>query len=213
MEIVCLDLEGVLVPEIWVNVAKSTGIDALRATTREVPDYDALMAQRLRLLEENDLKLSDIQAVIEAMGPLDGALDFVDWLRSRYQLVVLTDSFYEFVQPLMRQLQWPTLFCHRLSIDGGGRVAGYRLRLANHKLQAVKAFRGLNFKVIAVGDSYNDTAMLEEADVGILFRAPDNVIEEFPHFPVVVEYPELRRRISRASERIGKENTNQELHG
>lgn len=205
MEIVCLDLEGVLVPEIWINVARHTGIDSLRATTRDIPDYDALMAQRLRILDDNDLKLSDIQAVIGAMGPLDGAREFVDWLRQRYQMVVLTDSFYEFVQPLMRQLEWPTHFCHRLRVDGDGRVTGYRLRMRNHKHQAIKAFQSLNFKVIAVGDSYNDTAMLEEADAGILFRAPDNVVKKFPHFPVVGEYPELQERIGLASDRFNNE--------
>jgi len=195
VEIVCLDFEGVLVPEIWINVAQRTGIDALRATTRDIPDYDELMARRLRILDENGLTLDDIQAVIDSMGPLEGAREFVDWLRQRYQVVILTDSFYEFVQPLMRQLKWPTVFCHRLRVDGGGRVTGYRLRMQNHKREAVEAFQNLNFTVVAVGDSYNDTAMLEEADAGILFRAPDNVAEEFPHFPRVGGYRELRQRI------------------
>ena len=208
MEIVCLDFEGVLVPEIWINVAKQTGIEALRATTRDIPDYDELMIQRLRILNENGLKLSDIQAVIDAMGPLEGAGEFVDWLRQRYQLVILTDSFLEFVHPLMRQLEWPTLFCHSLQVDEGDRITGYRLRMQNHKRHAVTAFKSLNFKVIAAGDSYNDTAMLEEADAGILFRAPDNVVREFPQFPVVREYSELKEQLRLESERFKSQNIN-----
>ena len=206
MEIVCLDLEGVLVPEIWINVAERTGIEELRATTRDISDYGVLMAQRLRLLDRHGLKMADIQAVIDSMGPLEGAEEFVDWLRRRYQVVILTDSFYEFIQPLMRQFKWPTVFCHRLRVDGGGRVTGYRLRMQNHKREAVEAFQNLNFKVVAVGDSYNDTAMLEEADAGILFRAPDNVAEEFPHFPLVGGYPELRQRIGVECERFRDEH-------
>ena len=203
MEIVCLDLEGVLIPEIWISLAERTGIEALRATTREVPDYDALMRQRLRILEEHGLGLPDVQAAADAVGPLEGAKEFIDWLRQRFQVVILSDTFYEFAHPIMRRLGWPTLFCHRLQVDGGGRVVDYRLRMRNHKVQAVAAFRGLNFKVFAAGDSYNDTGMLKEADRGILFRPPDNVAREFPRFPVAREYAELQDRLLEASEYCG----------
>lgn len=201
MEIACLDLEGVLIPEIWIALAERTGIDALRATTREVPDYDLLMRQRLSLLERHGLYVADIQAVIDELGPLDGAAEFLDWLRERFQVVILSDTFYEFTAPLMRQLGWPTLFCHRLQIDPHGRVAGYRLRLKEHKRRAVRAFHELNFRVIAAGDSYNDTAMLAEADAGILFRPPQNVIDEFPQFPVTTSYEALQEAFREASER------------
>ncbi len=192
MIIACLDLEGVLVPEIWINVAERTGIDALRMTTRDEPDYDVLMGKRLAILDEHGLGLPDIQDVIGTLSPLEGAPAFVDWLRERFQVVVLSDTFYEFAAPLMRQLGFPTLFCHRLVADGKGRVTDYRLRMPDQKRAAVKAFHGLNFQVIAAGDSYNDTSMLGEADAGILFRPPDNVIEEFPDFPVTRTYDELR---------------------
>jgi phosphoserine/homoserine phosphotransferase len=199
VEIICLDLEGVLVPEIWINVAQHTGIEALKATTRDVPDYDTLMRQRLGILDAHGLTLADIQGVSEAMGPLDGAREFLDGLRKCYQVVILSDTFYEFAEPLMRQLDWPTLFCHRLKVDGGSRVVDYVLRMPDHKAAAVKAFKGLNFKVLAAGDSYNDTAMLTEADTGILFRAPDKVIHEFPEFPVAWDYGELRQQFARAA--------------
>ncbi len=202
MEIVCLDLEGVLIPEIWISLAERTGIEALRATTRDVPDYDALMRQRLRILEEHGLGLPDVQAAADTVGPLEGAKDFIDWLRRRFQVVILSDTFYEFAHPIMRQLGWPTLFCHRLEVDGDGRVTGYHLRLEDHKRQAVAAFRGLNFKVIAVGDSYNDTDMLAEADAGFLFRAPDNVIAKFPQFPVSREFGELQNLFEETSRRL-----------
>jgi len=198
LEVVCLDLEGVLAPEIWVEFATRTGIDELRATTRDIPDYDALMRRRLALLNEHDLRIDDIQRVTAGIKPLEGAAGFVEWLRERFQLVILSDTFYEFSRPLMRQLNWPTLFCHRLVIDGEGRVTDYRLRQADPKRAAVKAFHGLNYRVIAAGDSYNDTSMLAEADVGILFRAPDNVIAEFPRFPAVHGYEELKRVIAEA---------------
>ena len=200
MEIACLDLEGVLVPEIWINFAERTGIEALRLTTRDVPDYDALMTRRLSILEENNLGLPDIQEVIGGMSPLPGAGEFLDWLRERTQVVILSDTFYQFAAPLMRQLGWPTLFCHRLEIGEGGRVLDYQLRQEDGKRQAVKAFRQLNFPVIAAGDSYNDTTMLAEADAGILFRPPDNVIEEFPQFPVTRSYEELREEFQRATQ-------------
>jgi phosphoserine/homoserine phosphotransferase len=192
MEIACLDLEGVLVPEVWVSFAERTGIAALRATTRDIPDYDVLMRRRLTILEQHDLRLPDIQAVIEQMEPLEGALAFLQWLRERFQVMILSDTFYEFATPLMRQLGWPTLLCHRLEIDSEGRVVNYRLRQNDAKRCAVQAFRGLNFRVIAAGDSYNDTAMLTQADAGILFRPPQNVIEAFPQFPVTYSFAELR---------------------
>ena len=193
MTIACLDLEGVLVPEIWINVAERTGIDALRATTRDIPDYDKLMQQRLRILDENQLGLPDVQSVIAEMGPLDGAKDFLDWLKSEFQVVILSDTFYEFADPLMKQLDYPTLFCHQLEIDpDSGKILNYHLRQKDQKREAVKAFHSLNFKVIAAGDSYNDTTMLSEADAGILFYPPDNVIEEFPQFPVTLNYEEMK---------------------
>jgi len=192
VEIACLDLEGVLVPEIWINVAQKTGIVDLLATTRDIPDYDVLMTQRLRILEENGLKLDDIQEVIAGIGPLEGASEFLDWLRSEFQVVILSDTFYEFAKPLMRQLGWPTLFCHRLGIAPDGRIASYQLRMADQKRAAVKRFHELNFQVVAAGDSYNDISMLGEADRGVLFCPPSNVIEEFPQFPVTRNYEELR---------------------
>ena len=201
MEIAALDLEGVLVPEIWINVAERTGIDALRATTRDIPDYDELMRQRLRILDEHDLRLPAIQEVIAGLGPLDGALEFTTWLRERFQLVILSDTFYEFAAPLMRQLGWPTLLCHRLESDGDGRVTGYRLRQKDPKRQAVSALQALNYRVIAAGDSYNDTTMLGQADAGILFSPPDNVVAEFPQFPVTRDYDQLRDAFLTASER------------
>ena len=202
VEIACLDLEGVLVPEIWINVARKTGIDALLATTRDIPDYDVLMTQRLRILDEHGLKIDDIQEVIEGLGPLDGAVDFLDWLKSEFQVVILSDTFYEFAKPLMRQLGWPTLFCHRLGIAPDGKVEAYHLRMPDQKREAVKRFHELKFKVIASGDSYNDTSMLAEADQGILFCPPQNVIDEFPQFPVATDYDQLRAAFIEAREAI-----------
>lgn len=201
MEIACLDLEGVLVPEIWINFAKKTGIDALKATTRDIPDYDVLMKQRLRILDEHKLGLNEIQEVIADMGPMDGALEFVDWLRERFQVVILSDTFYEFAQPLMRQLRWPTLMCHKLVVDETGRIVDYKLRQKDPKRQAVIAFQSLNYRCIAAGDSYNDTTMLAQAEAGILFKAPKNVIAEFPQFPSVTSYDELRQEFLKASNR------------
>ena len=192
MKLACLDLEGVLIPEIWINFAERTGIDALRRTTREEPDYDVLMKFRLSVLAEHGLGLPDIQEVIAGLRPLDGAAEFLDWLRERFQIVILSDTFYEFADPLMAQLGRPTLFCHRLETDADGRVVNYHLRQSDQKRRAVEAFHGLNFQVIAAGDSYNDTSMLSEADAGILFCPPDNVIAEFPQFPVTRNYDELR---------------------
>ncbi len=200
MEIACLDLEGVLVPEIWIGVAEHTGIDALRATTRDIPDYDELMRQRLGLLEKHRLGVDEIQQVIAGMAPLEGAKDFLDWLRARFQVIILSDTFYEFSYPLMRQLDFPALFCHRLEIVNG-RITGYKLRQKDPKRQSVKALHTLNFRVIAAGDSYNDTTMLEEADAGILFRAPASVIEAFPQYPSVSTFEELRDQFRQASDR------------
>ncbi len=200
MEIACLDLEGVLVPEIWIGVAERTGIDALRATTRDVPDYDVLMRQRLRLLDENSLGLDEIQQVIAEMAPLPGAKDFLDWLKAHFQVIILSDTFYEFSHPLMRQLDFPTLFCHRLEI-ANGRINNYKLRQRDHKRQSVKALHSLNFRVIAAGDSYNDTTMLAEADAGILFRAPAKVIEAFPQYPCVNSYQDMKNQFRLASVR------------
>ena len=201
MEIACLDLEGVLVPEIWIAFAEKTGIESLRATTRDIPDYDVLMQQRLRILDEHGLKLADIQAVIATLKPLDGAIEFVNWLRERFQVVILSDTFYEFSQPLMRQLGFPTLLCHGLITDENDRVVSYQLRQKDPKRQSVLAFKSLYYRVIAAGDSYNDTSMLGEADRGILFHAPDNVIREFPQFPAVHTFEDLKKEFIKASNR------------
>ncbi|KAB7627527.1 bifunctional phosphoserine phosphatase/homoserine phosphotransferase ThrH [Alkalilimnicola sp. S0819] len=195
MEIVCLDLEGVLIPEIWINFAELTGIEELRATTRDVPDYDELMRYRLDILDRHKLGLPDIEQVIDKLTPLEGARQFLDGVRERYQLVILSDTFVEFARPLMRQLGWPTLFCHQLEVAAGGRIADYRLRLKDHKRRAVEAFRELNFRTVAAGDSYNDTTMLGAADKGVLFCPPQNVIDEFPQYPVTRTYDELRAEI------------------
>lgn len=196
MEVVCLDLEGVLVPEIWINVAERTGIEALRATTRDVPDYDELMRHRLGILEAHGLRLDDIRSVIEGLQPLPGAREFLDSLRERYQVVILSDTFYEFAGPLMRKLAWPSLWCNRLEIDADERVVDYRLRQPDQKRYSVRALRGLSFRVIAAGDSYNDIGMLEEADAGILFRPPDVVIRDYPDYPVTSDYDELDAAIT-----------------
>ena len=205
MDIVCLDLEGVLVPEIWIEVAKRSGIDALKATTKDVADYDALMRQRLDILAQNGLGLVEIRAAIAAMRPLAGAEPFLQQLRERFQVVILSDTFYEFSEPLMRRLGWPTLLCHTLVTGSDDTVVDYRLRLDDHKRRAVAAFKMLNFHVLAAGDSYNDVGMLGEADVGILFRAPPNVEREFPDFPVVQEYDALLDAFAAASARLHAE--------
>ncbi len=201
MEIACLDLEGVLIPEVWINFAERTGIDALRATTRDIPDYDVLMRQRLEILAEHNLGLADIQDVISGMKPLEGASECLDWLRERFQVVILSDTFYEFAEPFMRQLDWPTLFCHHLETDEKGAVVDYHLRQPDPKRKSVQAFNALNFRTIATGDSYNDTTMLAEANAGILFCPPQNVIDEFPQFPVATSYAELKREFAKASDR------------
>jgi len=202
MKIACLDFEGVLVPEIWINVAEQTGIETLRATTREVSDYDALMRQRLRILEEHHLRLPDIQAVIAKMGPMNGAKHFLAWLRERFQVIILSDTFYEFAAPLVEQLGYPALLCHRLEVLNDGSVTGYRLRQEDSKRMAVKAFQSLGYAVVATGDSYNDTSMLAEADAGILYCPPDNVVAEFPQFPVALNYDQLRNEFLDANSRI-----------
>jgi phosphoserine / homoserine phosphotransferase len=185
--IVTLDLEGVLVPEIWIAVAERTGIEALKRTTRDEPDYDVLMRGRLEILAKHGLKLSDIQSVIATLSPMDGALEFLNELRSLTQVIILSDTFEEFAQPLMKQLAWPTIFCHQLIIEDD-RVVNYRLRQPNQKQQAVAAFKGLNYRVIAAGDSFNDTTMLGEAHVGFLFHAPDSIKAQFPQFRAIDDY-------------------------
>jgi len=196
--IACLDLEGVLVPEIWINVALKTGIEELKITTREMPDYDALMKRRLAILHQHKLTIADIQDVIAKMGPLEGAKDFVAWLRERCQVVILSDTFYQFALPLMRQLGYPTLFCNQLEIDGSGKILAHHMRMQNQKKHSVAAFKALNFFTLAAGDAYNDTAMLSEADAGFFFRPPDHLPKEFPQFPVTQSYQELQRRFAEA---------------
>jgi len=201
VEVACLDLEGVLIPEIWIEFANKTGIEELKATTRDIPDYDVLMKQRLRILDEHGFKLQDIQEVIATLKPLEGAVEFVNWLRERFQVIILSDTFYEFSQPLMRQLGFPTLFCHRLETDEEGRVVNYHLRQVDPKRQSIRALQTIYYRTIAAGDSYNDTTMLAEADAGILFKAPVKVIEEFPQFPAVHEYEDLKKEFLKASNR------------
>ena len=203
MRIVCLDLEGVLVPEIWIEFAERTGIPELRRTTRDEPNYDTLMKYRLDILAQKKLGLPDIQDVIASMGPMEGAREFLDALRDTYQVVILSDTFYEFAKPLMVQMGQPTLFCHRLEADASGMLVNYHLRMPDQKRHAVEAFKRLNFKVIAAGDSYNDTAMLGAADAGILMHPPENVVREFPQYPVVRDYAALRAEIDAAFARAG----------
>lgn len=201
MEIACLDLEGVLIPEIWIAFAEKTGIEELKRTTRDEPCYDTLMQYRLNILDQHGLGINEIQEVIATLEPLPGAIDFVNWLRERFQVVILSDTFYQFAQPLMRQLGFPTLLCHNLEIAENGRVVNYHLRQANPKRQAIVGFKSLYYRTIAAGDSYNDTTMLAEANAGILFHAPDNVIAEFPQFPAVHNFDDLKREFLKASNR------------
>lgn len=201
MELACLDLEGVLIPEIWIEFANKTGIEELKATTRDIPDYDVLMKQRLKILADNNLKLDDIQEVIATLSPLEGAKEFIDWLRERFQVVILSDTFYEFAQPLMRQLGFPTLLCHKLEVSEDGYITDYKLRQVDPKRQSIRAFQLLNYRCIAAGDSYNDTTMLKQAEAGILFKSPQNVIDEFPQFPAVHEYADLKKKFLKASNR------------
>ena len=201
MEIACLDLEGVLIPEIWIAFAEKTGIEGFNRTTRDEPNYDILMNYRLSLLREHNLGINEIQAVIATLEPLQGAVEFVDWLRERFQVVILSDTFYEFASPLMKPLGYPTLLCHQLECAEDGTVLNYQLRQANPKRQSIVALKSLYYRTIAAGDSYNDTTMLNEADAGILFQAPDNVVNEFPQFPSVHTYEDLKLEFIRASNR------------
>ena len=191
MKIICLDLEGVLVPEIWIGVAERTGIEELRLTTRDISDYDVLMKRRLEILDEKRLGIGDIHEVIDTLDPLPGALEFLDSVRASVQVAILSDTFYQFAEPLMRKLRWPSLYCNDLEIDGEGRVTGYRLRQPDQKRMAVQAFKALKFDVLAAGDSYNDLSMLTEADAGVLFRPPEKLVAEFPDFPVTETHEEL----------------------
>jgi phosphoserine / homoserine phosphotransferase len=201
MLLACLDLEGVLVPEIWIAVAERTGIDELKLTTRNIADYDELMTHRLRVLDEHEITLSTIQQVIAELGPLPGAIEMMAWLRERFQVVILSDTFYPFGMPLMAALGYPTLLCHDLQVTDD-RITGYTLRQRDQKTKAVRAFQSLNLQVIASGDSYNDTGMLSAAEAGILFCPPQRVIDEFPQFPVALDYDQLRAEFSAAAERI-----------
>lgn len=191
VKLICLDMEGVLTPEIWIELAERSGVDELRRTTRDEPDYDALMKYRIDVLDRHGLGMPALKPVIDSLDPLPGALEFLDELRSRHQVVILSDTFREFVGPLMAKLGRPTLFCHQLLIGENGRISGYRQRMPDHKRAAVMAFQGLSFTVYAAGDSYNDTRMLAAADAGFLFRPPPGLIEEFPEFPVLSEYSDM----------------------
>jgi len=201
MYIICSDLEGVFVPEIWINVAKKTGIEELRLTTRDISDYDVLMKKRLGILDEHKLKLSDIQAVIKKIDPLDGALDFLNWIRENYQIIIVSDTFVEFAAPLMEKLGRPTLFCHSLVVEPDGAITGYTLRQADGKRKVVQALKGLDYQVLAFGDSYNDINMLKEADTSFLFRPPANVVEEFPEIKPTDNYAQLKQWIMEATSR------------
>ncbi len=192
MYIICSDLEGVWVPEVWINVAKKTGISELRLTTRDIKDYDELMQYRLKILKKHNLKLKDIQDVIATIEPLDGALETMEWIKEKTQLIVVSDTFVEFAEPLMAQLNRPTLFCHSLTVDNDNNVVGYKLRQKDPKRKVVQALKSLEYKVLAFGDSYNDITMLEEADSAVLFKPPQNVIEDYPGFPVATNYTELK---------------------
>lgn len=198
MNIVCLDLEGVLVPEIWINLAELTGVQAFRTTTRDVSDYDELMRMRLSEMDRHGLGLADIQEVVSRIEPLPGAREFLDGLRSHYQVVILSDTFYEFARPLMAQLGWPTLFCHSLEVGEDGRIVRHRIRLPDHKRRTVETLRELNFRTVAAGDSYNDTGMLGAADAGFFFEPPDTAVDDFPQFSVTRGYTELRSAIDQA---------------
>ena len=201
---VCLDLEGVLIPEIWINVAERTGIEALRRTTRDEPDYDRLMSYRIGILDQNDIKIGDITSTIESMEPMDGALEFLQSLESRWPTLILSDTFSQFAKPMMAKLGHPTLLCHTLVIDDTGRIGDWEIRYEDHKRKTVESLVGMNYHVIAAGDSYNDTTMLSAASAGILFRPPDNVIDEFPQFPVARSFAELTEAIESAAKDLGE---------
>jgi len=200
--IACLDLEGVLLPEIWIKFAEKSGIDELKITTRDIPDYNKLMRTRLQILQNHNLKINDIQEVIKTLTPLKGARDFLLWLKSEFQVIILSDTFYEFSGPLMKQLEYPTLFCHQLVIDNKGSIIDFHLRQEDQKTKSVKALQGLNFKVISAGDSYNDTGMLKQADSGILFCPPESVIKEFPQYPIAKNYIEFKALLMSAREKL-----------
>lgn len=198
MKILVADLEGVFLPEIWVSVAEKTGIEELKLTTRDITDYDVLMTKRLSLLKENNLKMHDVQQVIATLEPLDGALDALNWIRAEAEIIILSDTFVEFAKPMMAKLHYPTLFCHNLTVDGEGNIAGYNLRINDQKTQAVKALQGLNYHVIAFGDSYNDLGMIQEADQGFFFNPPASIIDDYPSIPVTKNYQELKAMIGAA---------------
>ncbi len=196
MKILVADLEGVFLPEIWINVAKKTGIEELKLTTRDISDYDVLMTKRLSILKENNLKIQDIKDVIATLEPLDGALEMLDWIRQESQIIILSDTFEEFAKPLMAKLNFPALLCHNLTIDAEGNIADYNIRINNQKKEAVRALKGLNYHVIAFGDSYNDIGMIQEANQGFFFQPPESVINDFPQIPVTRNYHELKTMIS-----------------
>lgn len=204
MYIVCADLEGILTPEVWINVAEKTGIEKLRLTTRDIPDYDVLMRGRLALLKENGLTLADIQSVIAAMDPLPGAKEFLNWLRSTLQVVIVSDTFTEFAGALMKKLDWPTLFCHDLTVDAAGTIVDYNLRQTQAKKKTMLALKSLDFKTIGIGDSYNDIDMLQAADAGVLFCPPKNVVKEFPELRVTTTYDELKETIEQILKNNGR---------
>ena len=197
MYIVCPDLEGILVPEIWISVSERTGIKELRLTTRDIPDYDQLMRRRLEILKREALRITDIQKVIQSMSPLDGAIEFLEWIRERFQLILVSDTFVEFAGPLLEKLKRPTLFCNSLILDLDGTIIDYRLRQKDGKRHVVKALKDLGYKVIAIGDSYNDTTMLSEANESILFRPPENIKKEFTSFPVIESYEDLKAELKK----------------
>ena len=200
--IACLDLEGVLLPEIWIKFAEKSGIDDLKITTRDIPDYSKLMRTRLQILQNHNLKINDIQDVIKTLKPLEGAKEFLLWLKSEFQVIILSDTFYEFSGPLMKQLEYPTLCCHQLIIDDKGSIVDFHLRQEDQKTKAVKALQGLNFKVISAGDSYNDIGMLKQADSGILFCPPESVVKEFPQYPIANSYKEFKALLLSAREKL-----------
>ena len=197
MKITCLDFEGVLIPEIWIGLAERTGIEELRLTTRDITDYDELMCYRLKICDEKDLRIQDIHAVVDQMDPLDGAIDFLQWLRTECEVIILSDTFREFVSPFLNKLSQPTIFCHTLEIDQAGRITDYLLRQQDQKRQAVNALKNLNFRVIAAGDSYNDISMLQSAHHGIFFKPTRKITEEYPSFPVTQQYEELKLELQK----------------
>ena len=196
MKIFCADLEGVFIPEIWIAVARKTGVEELKLTTRDISNYDELMTRRLSLMAEHGLTIHDIESVIGGMDPLEGALDTLRWIRERTQIIILSDTFEEFARPMMKKLEFPTLLCHNLTIDETGRITGYNIRQQDQKKHAVRAFQSLNYEVAAFGDSYNDTGMLLQADKGFLFSPPDNVRTDFPELPVAGDYNDLKKMIA-----------------